>query len=148
MVVPHYAYLKLKMPGLAGVITINRCFLKSDRCNRDFHQVSDTFGAQQQLTEIAMLTDKSHFPLASRSEPKEINRDFSVDRDTTTHQVHQTDPDKTVWIYAHLPEEQASDLLQFLRAEWKIFTWCLADMQESRKNSQSTHCRCIQTPNQ
>ena len=47
MVVSHYAYLKLKMPGPAGVITIIGCFLKSDRCDRDFHQVSDTFGALQ-----------------------------------------------------------------------------------------------------
>src|ERR1041384_423763 len=40
MVVPHYAYLKLKMPGPAGVTMINGCFLKSDICDRDFHQIS------------------------------------------------------------------------------------------------------------
>ena len=68
MAVPHYAYLKLKMPGPAGFITINGCFLKSDRCDRDFHQVSNTFGAQQELAEIAMVIDRSVFPVASRSE--------------------------------------------------------------------------------
>ena len=30
MAVPHYAYLKLKMPGPAGVITVNGSFIKSD----------------------------------------------------------------------------------------------------------------------
>src|SRR4051812_14489512 len=45
MAVPHYAYLKLKMPGSTSVITVNGSFTKSDQCDRDFHKVSDTFGA-------------------------------------------------------------------------------------------------------
>ena len=45
MAVLHYAYLKLKMLGPAGVITVNGSFTKSDQCDRDFHKVSDTFGA-------------------------------------------------------------------------------------------------------
>src|SRR3954462_5202040 len=90
MVVPHYAYLKLKMPGPAGIITIKGSFIKSDQCDRDFHEVSDTFGTQQQLQEIAMVTDKSIFPLANRSDTKKFGRDFSVDSDTITHQVHPT----------------------------------------------------------
>src|ERR1041384_6321141 len=57
MAVPHYAYLKLKMVGPAGVITVNGSFTKSDQCDRDFQKVSDMFGAQQQLEEIAMLRD-------------------------------------------------------------------------------------------
>src|SRR3954470_21295311 len=96
MAVPHYAYLKIKMPGPARVIMVNGSFTKSEQCDHDFHEVSDTFGAQQQLEEIAMVTYKSIFPLASRSESEEFNRDFNVDSDTITHQVHPTDPDKTV----------------------------------------------------
>src|SRR3954466_7293204 len=75
-----------------------------------------------------MVTDKSIFPLASRSETKEFGRDFNIDNDTFTHQVHPTDPEKTVRVYAHLPEEQATALITFLREEWKIFSWCPADM--------------------
>ena len=128
MAVPHYAYLKLKMPGSAGVITVNRSFTKSDQCDRDFHKVSDTFGAKQELTEIAMATYESIFSLASRSESKEYGRDFRIDSDTVTHQVHPTDPEKTVRVYAHLPEEQATVLIAFLCEEWEIFAWCPADM--------------------
>ena len=128
MAVPHYVYLKLKMPGPAGFITINGCFLRSDKCDCDFHQVSDTLRAQQELEEIAMVVNRSVFPLASRSEIKEFTRDFSIDSDTITHQVHPTDPDKTVRIYAHLPEEHASALFKLLHEEWKIFAWCPADM--------------------
>jgi hypothetical protein len=32
MVVPHYAYLKMKLPGPRGVITITRCYKKSMEC--------------------------------------------------------------------------------------------------------------------
>ena len=71
MAVPHYAYLKLKMPRSTGVLTINGSFIKSNQCDRDFHKISDTFGAEQELREIAMVTDKSTFPLVSRSESKE-----------------------------------------------------------------------------
>src|SRR4051812_10289435 len=128
MAVPHYAYLKLKMPGSTGVLTINGSFTKSDQYDRDFHKVSHTFGAEQELKEIAMATDKSTFPLVSRSESKEYERDFSIDSDTVTHQGHPTDPDKTVRVYAHHPEEQATTLIAFLREEWEIFAWCPADM--------------------
>src|SRR3954467_13696077 len=128
MAVPHYAYLKLKMPGSAGVLTINGSFIKSDQCDRDFHKISDTFGAEQELREIAMVADKSTFPLVSRSESKEYGRDFSIDSDTVTHQVHPTHPEKIVRVYVHLPEEQATALVAFLRDEWEIFAWCPADM--------------------
>src|SRR3954464_13803942 len=128
MAVPHYAYLKLKMPGSTNVIIVHGSFTKSDQCDRDFHKVSDTFGAEQELKEIAMATDKSIFPLASRSESKEYGRDFSIDNDTVTHQVHPTDPEKIVRVYAHLPEEQATTLIAFLREEWEISAWCPANM--------------------
>src|SRR3954470_14631173 len=75
-----------------------------------------------------MATDKSIFPLTSRSESKEYGRDFSIDSDTVTHQVHPTDPGTIVHIYAHIPEEQATALITFLREKWEIFAWCPADM--------------------
>src|SRR4051812_31744525 len=105
MAVPHYAYLKLKMPGSTASSQSMEASSNLYQCDRDFHKVSDTFGAEQEFREIAMATDKITFPLVSRSESKEYGRDFSIDSDTVTHQVHPTDPDKTVRVYAHLPEE-------------------------------------------
>ena len=40
MAVPHYAYLKLKMLGPHGVITVSGNFVRSDRYNREFHKIS------------------------------------------------------------------------------------------------------------
>jgi hypothetical protein len=34
MAVPHYAYLKMKLPGPRGVITVSGCFKKSIECAR------------------------------------------------------------------------------------------------------------------
>src|SRR3954471_14512443 len=39
MAVPHYTYLKLKMLGPRGVITINDSFIRSDRRDREFHKI-------------------------------------------------------------------------------------------------------------
>src|ERR1043165_4663832 len=75
-----------------------------------------------------MVVDKKIFPLGSRSESKDYGPIFSIDSDMVTHQVHPTDPDKIVRVYAHLPKEQATALVTFLRDEWEIFTWCPADM--------------------
>jgi hypothetical protein len=34
MAVPHYAYLKMKIPGPRGMITITGCYKKSMECAR------------------------------------------------------------------------------------------------------------------
>ena len=47
MAVPHYAYLKLKMPGPHGVISINGSFVRSDRCDKEFHKLAEAFIAHQ-----------------------------------------------------------------------------------------------------
>ncbi|KAK1627267.1 hypothetical protein QYE76_001582 [Lolium multiflorum] len=50
MVVPHYAYLKLKMPGNNGTnITIYGSFSRSDNCDRDFQRIAAKFGPQREI---------------------------------------------------------------------------------------------------
>lgn len=47
MGVPHYAYLKLEMPGRRGVIIVSSSFIRSDCCDKEFHKISETFGEHQ-----------------------------------------------------------------------------------------------------
>src|SRR4051812_36014415 len=47
MAVPHYAYLKLKMSGPHGVITVSGSFVRSDRCDKEFHKIAEAFTANQ-----------------------------------------------------------------------------------------------------
>jgi hypothetical protein len=41
MVVPHYGYLKMKLPGPCGVITITGCYKKSIECARASSKLTD-----------------------------------------------------------------------------------------------------------
>ncbi|KAK1660440.1 hypothetical protein QYE76_048599 [Lolium multiflorum] len=50
MAVPHYAYLKLKMPGNKGTnITVHGSFSRSDSCDRDFQRIAAKFGSKQEF---------------------------------------------------------------------------------------------------
>jgi hypothetical protein len=44
MVVPHYTYLVLNMPGPKGVITVKGSFEVSDLCDKEFHKMAQNFG--------------------------------------------------------------------------------------------------------
>jgi hypothetical protein len=53
MAVPHYAYLKLKMPGNNGTnITVYGSFSRSDNCDRDFQRIAAKFGKQQEIIDL------------------------------------------------------------------------------------------------
>jgi hypothetical protein len=52
MAVPHYAYLKLKMPGNNGTnITVYGSFSRSDNCDRDFQRIAAKFGPQRETVD-------------------------------------------------------------------------------------------------
>jgi hypothetical protein len=43
MVVPHYTYLVLKMPGPNGIITVKGSFELSNLCDKEFHKMAQNF---------------------------------------------------------------------------------------------------------
>ena len=96
---PHYAYLKLKMRGPNGIITVNGNFQRSDSCDREFSQISEMFGMQEQLEELSLNNDHTLFPEAKKSAPDAA---FNATNDTRSHQVHPTDPSKTVNVSSSL----------------------------------------------
>jgi hypothetical protein len=44
MVVPHYTYLVLKMPGPNKIITVKGSFKLSDLCDKEFQKMAQNFG--------------------------------------------------------------------------------------------------------
>jgi hypothetical protein len=52
MAVPHYAYLKLRMPANIGPLTISRSFARSENYDKDFNTLSQTFGIHEELHHI------------------------------------------------------------------------------------------------
>ena len=91
MAVPHYAYLQLKIPGPKGVITVKGNFQKSDLC--EFSKISETFGMEATMADLAISNDRTLLP---EHKKQAVDRSFSTSNDTRTHQVHPTDPSKTV----------------------------------------------------
>ena len=100
MAVPHYAYLMLKMPGPKGVITVHGDFGRSNSCDREFSKISEFFGMEEHFEVMAVDNDKTIFP-PRKKQAKDA--DFNTTDDTTTHQVHPTDANKTVKVSSSLP---------------------------------------------
>jgi hypothetical protein len=93
MAIPHYAYLMMKLSGPKGVITIKGSFTLSDKCDREFHKISESFGMQAEYASSKETTDYTLPPVQRRSLPEEA---FDSTKDTKTIQVHPTDPKKTM----------------------------------------------------
>ena len=99
MAVPHYAYLKLKIPSPNGVITVNGSFTRSDNCDRDFNKMSESFGMQEELARLKETTDLTLLPVSERTAPE---MEFDTANDTRAHQVHPTDASKTALVSSNL----------------------------------------------
>jgi hypothetical protein len=92
MAVPHYAYLKLRMPANKGPLTISGSFARSENCDKDFNSMSQTFGVHEELHHIREATVMDIDPPAQQNAPE---LSFDATKDTREHQIHPTDPTKT-----------------------------------------------------
>jgi len=99
MAVPHYAYLKLKIPGPNGVITVNGSFTRSDNCARDFNKMSESFGMQEELARLKETTNLTLLPVSERTAPE---MEFDTSNDMRAHQVHPTDASKMALVSSNL----------------------------------------------
>jgi hypothetical protein len=73
MAVPHYAYIKLKMPGNNGTnITVHGSFSRSDNCDREFQRIAAKFGVKQEAIDFPSKQ------LASRDKDFKLKEDDSV----------------------------------------------------------------------
>jgi hypothetical protein len=78
MAVPHYAYLKLRMPANKGPLTISGSFARSENCDKDFNSMSQTFGVHEELNHIRESTNMDVDPPAQHNAP-ELSFDASKD---------------------------------------------------------------------
>ncbi|XP_010239157.1 uncharacterized protein LOC104584985 [Brachypodium distachyon] len=127
MAVSHYAYLKLKMPGPSGVITVSGNFTRSDLCDKEFHTISESFSMHEEFEQQKASTGLEQTPISKKPahQPK-----FNKKVDTKEVQVHPTDSSKTAVISTSLPPAQENALVEFLHERWEIFPWCQQTCQE------------------
>jgi hypothetical protein len=67
MAVPHYAYLVLKLPVPNRVITVKGNFEVSDICDKEFHQMVQTFGMTTEYARLKGDTNHNVLPDVGRS---------------------------------------------------------------------------------
>ncbi|KAK1698714.1 hypothetical protein QYE76_015411 [Lolium multiflorum] len=106
MAIPHYAYLKLKMPGNNGTpITVHGSFARSDNCDREFQKIASKFGVKEELNAIDTVTDHTQPPADNRNERSD---EFDAAKE--------------------VKKLQEGALIEFLRERWEIFAWEPSDM--------------------
>ena len=86
---PCYVYLKLKMPGPKGVITITDNRKKAEECFQKGSKIADAQMAVVELQEYQKTTDPSDLLRAKKAATESA---FQSTGDTKTDHIHQTDP--------------------------------------------------------
>jgi hypothetical protein len=99
MVVPHCAYLALKILGPKGVITVKGSFEVSDTYDKEFNRMTQTFGLTAEYARLKGETDHNVLPDVGRSLPDQA---FDSTQDSKKIWVHPTDPAKTTSIMVNL----------------------------------------------
>jgi hypothetical protein len=94
MVVPHYAYLKMKLPGPRGMIMVSGSFKKSLACAKESSQLAQVVIAEEkrQLLHRVELTQQD---VSARQSPVE---QFKPADDTKKVLLDESDPSKFVII--------------------------------------------------
>ena len=67
MAVPHYTYFLWMIPGPKGPITVSGSFTLSDKCDRDFNKISESFGMQAEFEAAKLTTNHDVLPDGGRS---------------------------------------------------------------------------------
>ncbi|KAK1632932.1 hypothetical protein QYE76_007247 [Lolium multiflorum] len=67
MAVPHYTYMLWRIPGPKGPITVKRSFVLADKCEKDFHRLSETFEMQAKYEASKLTTNYDVLPDGGRS---------------------------------------------------------------------------------
>jgi hypothetical protein len=107
MVVPHYVYLLLKMPGNTGVLSLQGDLLKSFYCNKEAIDHAATIRVPSSVSEIIVAANE--LSLNKDSMPSKKPSQSSVkptgDVGTKTIQLQEGDDSKTTIIRAGLGDK-------------------------------------------
>src|SRR4051812_3388499 len=104
MEVPHNAYLKLKLPGLKGIITISGDYKRSIECARDGSRLAKALVIMEEKRQldclVAIATAWPSVPAPPTQTPREAS--FQPSRDTKKVPLELANPKQCVTIGYHL----------------------------------------------
>jgi len=120
---PHYGYMKLKMPGPNGIITLTSVPDTALRAENKttalaLQALSEALSAEE-LATLRSTVDRDDVILDKRSK----STSFKPVDEIVKFQAHPTDPTKTASIRAQLNPAVEVALREFLRENWDIFAW-------------------------
>ena len=100
MAVPHYAYLKMKMPGPKGLITITGDYRKSLECARDGAKLAESLviaEERRQLDRIVTLAGEASAAWIPTPEPAD-EAALKPSRETKKVNLNPEDPSCSKYI--------------------------------------------------
>ena len=106
MAVPHYAYLKMKMPGPKGLITITGNYRKSLECARDGAKLAESLVIAEERRQldhiVALANETSAVPIPAEEPADEAS--FKPSKETKKVKLNPEDPScsKYVVVGTHL----------------------------------------------
>jgi hypothetical protein len=95
MAVPHYAYLKMKLPGPRGVITVSGCFKKSLACTKASSQLTEALVIAEEKRQLLHHVELTQQDVPAHQSPVE---QFKPVDDTKKILLDESDPSKFVII--------------------------------------------------
>ncbi|XP_066382617.1 uncharacterized protein [Miscanthus floridulus] len=98
MAIPNYTYLKLKMPGPSGVITVSSAFSHAFMCDHEHFKLTT---AIVNLSELPWLRESS-FPIVPNYNKPTSSMAFCPLEEIKVVGIDPIDPAKTVRIGTHL----------------------------------------------
>ena len=99
MVIPNYTYLKLKMPGPNGVITVSSAFSHAFECDHEHYELTTVV---VNSSEPPWLRESS-VPVAPDCKQPTSSSAFGLLEETKMVGIDPTNPTKTVRIRTQLP---------------------------------------------
>ena len=94
MAIPNYTYLKLKMPGPNGVITVSSAFSHAFACDREHYKLATTVVNSSELPRL----EESSTPAVPDCNKPTSSTDFRPLKETKAVGVDPTDLAKMVLI--------------------------------------------------
>ncbi|XP_066361036.1 uncharacterized protein [Miscanthus floridulus] len=99
MAIPNYTYLKLKMPGPNGIITVSSAFLHAFTCDHEHYELAT---AVVNSSELSRLGESSVLATLDCNQPTSSSA-FRPLEETNMVGIDPTNPTKTVRIGTQLP---------------------------------------------
>ena len=99
MAIPNYTYLKLKMPGPNGVITVSSAFSHAFACDHEHYELATVVVNSSELLQLR----ESSTPAVLDCNKPTSSMAFCPLEETKAVGIDTTDPTKIMWIETQLP---------------------------------------------